>query len=65
MGMKPRLSAIEKGAQMILQQWDAGYIDNPWDIYDDVVDTEKLLPRTSALRPDWDSLYDEFQKSFS
>jgi hypothetical protein len=56
------LSDVEKEVQSLLDENDAGMIDNVFDHLGDMYDIDKRLPKTSKLRPAFDQLYAEFME---
>lgn len=60
-GKKQRsLSDVEKEVQQLIDDNDAGNIDNVFDHLGDMYEIDKKLPKTSKLRPAFDQLFTEF-----
>jgi hypothetical protein len=54
------LSDVEQEVQQLLDDNDAGNIDNVFDHLGDMYEIDQKLPKTSKLRPAFDKLYAEF-----
>ncbi|MBS2014209.1 MAG: hypothetical protein JST00_15075 [Deltaproteobacteria bacterium] len=53
--------AVEKQAAAMLDEYDNGSIDNPFDVIEELHDIERRLPKTSSLRKDFDKMFQELE----
>ena len=60
---KAKPSAIEKEVAALLDDNDNGQIDNAWDVVERMGELDKLLPKSSSLRPDFDKMLDEVMET--
>ncbi len=58
-GKEPALfvSEIEKEVAALLEDYDAGNVDNAFDVVGDMYEMDKKLPKTSPLRKRFDKMY--------
>ena len=57
------LSQVEREVEDLLAKDEAGEVDNVFDIVAKLMELDDLLPRTSSLRPRWDTFVAECNRA--
>ncbi len=52
---------VEKEAASLLDDYDNGAIDNPFDVLKKLVDIDRRLPKDSSLRKSFDEMFGEIE----
>lgn len=55
-------SAIEKEVAALLDDYDNGNVDNAWDVLPRMAEIDKVLPKASTLRKDFNKMLGDIEK---